>query len=34
MTQQHGRQYELDLFNGINDITPEEVWVTTAGGNL
>jgi hypothetical protein len=31
MTQKHGRKFELDLFNGINDITPEEVWVTTAG---
>lgn len=31
MTQQHGRRFEHELVNGLDEITPEEVWVTSAG---
>lgn len=31
MTQQHGRRYEHDLVNRVDEITTDGVWVTTAG---
>jgi len=31
MTQQHGRRYEHELVNGLDEITPPEVWLTSAG---
>lgn len=31
MTQKHGRRYEHQLTNGIDEITPEEVWTSTVG---
>lgn len=31
MTQQHGRRYEHTLCTSLDEITPDEVWVTTAG---
>lgn len=31
MTQQHGRRYEHQLVNGLDDVTPAEVWLTSAG---
>lgn len=31
MSQQHGRRYEHQLVNGLDEITPEEVWVTSCG---
>jgi len=31
MTQQHGRRYEHKLVNSLDDITPPEVWLTSAG---
>lgn len=29
--QQHGRRFEHELVNGLEEITPREVWVTTCG---
>lgn len=31
MTQKHGRRYEHELVNGLDEITNEDVWVTTVG---
>jgi len=31
VTQKHGRRFEHELVNGLDKITPNEVWVTTAG---
>lgn len=31
MTQKHGREFEHTLVNGVDEITPDEIWVTTAG---
>lgn len=31
MTQQHGRRHEHDLNNGLNQVTTNDVWCTTAG---
>jgi Holliday junction resolvase len=31
MTQKHGREYEHQLVNNLDEITPEEVWVAAIG---
>lgn len=31
MTNKHGRNFEHTLANGVDDITPREVWTTTVG---